>query len=151
VTDSPRLTRVLSTGLIYLRLLLLCCLSLAVPVAAGWDLQGESLSAGELEPAFEVEVYHQLQQRLGVDAVVLNTAGIRREVPVTTGVVAARTRDWGGKPVPGHAQALDRDTMRIAAQGGVLNVLLPDDMLQSDMLEILLRVPGVKSVRFCRS
>lgn len=232
--------RVLSAGCVYPGVLLLLCCLLAAPVAAGWDLQEASLSAGELDRAFEVKIYHLLQQRLGgdavryvsitrfgnsllltgevhsaavraeVDAVVLEAAGIRREAPDTTGVVPARTRDCGGKPVisndrrrqivsadrdcsalratpekeatgqlfnhldlvtmepdrhaaaadvlvaqarlalveAGYPQALDRDAMRIAAQGGVLYVLLPDDTPQSVLQEILLRVPGVKSIQF---
>lgn len=221
-------------------LLLLCCLSLAAPVAAGWSLQEEPLSAGELDRAFEVEVYHLLQQRLGsevvryvritrfgntllltgtvqdaavraeVDAVVLEAAGIRREVPDNSEVVPVRTRDCGGKTVignvrrkqivrgdkdcsalraepkeeatgqlfnhieqvasdparhaaaadvlaaqarlalvdAGHVQALDRDAMRVSAQGSVLYVLQPEDAVQSDMQAVLLGVPGVMDVHF---
>jgi hypothetical protein len=233
--------RVQSAGSVCPRLLLLlCCLSLGQPAVAGWDLQEASLSAGELDRAFEVEVYHLLQQRLGgdavryvriirfgntllltgevrsdavrsgVDAVVLEAGGIRREAPDTTGVVPARTRDCGGKPVTGndrrkqivsgnrdcsalraapeaaatgrlinhldligaepdrHAaaadvlaaqarlalveagypQALDRDAMRLAAQGGVLYVLLPEGAAQSGIEAVLLQVPGVVSVSF---
>lgn len=232
--------RGLSAGSVYPGVLLLLGCLWAAPVAASWDLQEESLSAGELDRAFEVKVYHLLQQRLGgdavryvsitrfgnnllltgevhsaalraeVDAVVLEAADIRREAPDTTGVVPARTRDCGGKPVisndrrrqivsgdrdcsalratpekkalgqlfnhlvlvtvepdrhaaaadvlgaqarlalveAGYPQALDRDAMRIAAQGGVLYVLLADDTPQSAIQEILLRVPGVKSVQF---
>ncbi len=221
-------------------LLLLCSLSFAAPVAAGWGLQEEPLPAGELDRAFEVEVYHLLQQRLGgeavryvritrfgntllltgavqdaavragVDDVVLEAAGIRREAPGTTEVVPLRTRDCGGKPVignvrrkqivrgdadcsalraaseapatgqlhnhlgltgtepdrqaaaadvlaaqarlalveAGYLQALDRNAMRIAAQGSTLYVLQPEDAAQSDMRAVLLRVPGVVEVNF---
>jgi len=221
-------------------LLLLCCLSVAAPAAAGWGLQEEPLPASELDRAFEVEVYHLLQQRLGgeavryvritrfgntllltgavpdaavrdeVDAVVLEAAGIRREEPDTSEVVPVRTRDCGGKPVignvrrkqivsgdkdcsalraepkaeatgqlynhielvasdparhvaaadvlaaqarlalveAGYLQALDREAMRIAAQGGVLYVLQPEGVAQSAIQAVLLRLPGVMGVRF---
>jgi len=113
-------------------LLLLCCLLPVVPAAAFWGLQEAPQSAGELDRTFEVEVYQLLEQRLGgdavryvrltrfgntllltgevrsaalraeVDAVVLEAGGIRREAPESAGVVPARTRDCGGKPVIGN-------------------------------------------------
>jgi hypothetical protein len=48
----------------------------------------------------------------------------------------------------GYLRALDRDAMRIAAQGGVLYVLQPEDVAQPDMQAVLLRVPGASDVRF---
>ncbi len=229
----------LSAGTLY-PVLLLCCLSLAVPAVAGWGQQEYPLPASELDRAFELEVYHRLIRGLGlettryvritrfgntilitgmvpgeeareeVEKVVLEVAGIRREAPDTAEVVPVRTRDCGGKPVLGNVrrkqivsgdrecsalraapevqatgqlfnhveltgqepdryaavadvlaaqarlalveagipQALDRDAMRIAAQGGVLYVLLPAGAAQSGIEEVLLRVPGVMSVRF---
>jgi hypothetical protein len=221
-------------------LLLLCCLWRALPAAAGWELQEVPLPPGELDRAFEARVYHLLHQRLGgdavryvritrfrnnllltgevrsaalraeVDAVVLEAADIRREAPDATGVVPARTRGCGSKPVignvrrkqivnadrdcsalratpeaeakgrlynhldlvtlepdrhaasadvlaaqarlalveAGYPQALDRSAMRVAAQGGILYVLLPEGAAQSGIEEVLLQVPGVMSVRF---
>jgi hypothetical protein len=239
VTSRQRSTRMLSSPPVFSALLLWCCLSLAASVAAGPGLPDEPHSAGELDRAFEVEVYHLLQQRLGaevvryvritrfrntllltgevhsdalraeVDAVVLEAAGIRREADDTTGVVPARTRNCGGRPVTGnvrrkqivrsdtdcsalragtealatghlynhlglvssepdrHAavadvlaaqarlalveagypEALDRDVMRIAAQGDILYAMLPNGQVQSGMRAVLLRMPGVSDVR----
>jgi hypothetical protein len=48
----------------------------------------------------------------------------------------------------GYPQALDRDAMRIAAQGDILHVLLPEGTAQSGIETVLLQVPGVMSVRF---
>jgi len=230
----------MSIGLACTGVLLLCSQLLVLPAAAGWYPQEASLSASEQDRTFEVEVYHLLEQRLGneavryvritrfgntllltgtvrdaalrtaVDAVVLEAAGIRREAPDATGVVPARTRDCGGRPVvgnarrrqivsgdrdcsalrttpdaattgqlynhidlldpeparraaaaevlaaqarlalveAGYAQALDRDAMRIVAQGGVLYVLLPAGVTHSGMQEVLQRIPGVMSIRF---
>lgn len=115
-------------------LLLLCCLSMSVPVAAGWGLQEEPLPPSELDRAFELEVYHLLTRRLGlettryvritrfgntilitgmvpgenarerVEEVVMEVAGIRREDPGTAGVVPERTRNCGGRAVIGNAR-----------------------------------------------
>jgi hypothetical protein len=108
-------------------------MSPAIP-AAGWSLQQESLPPGELDRAFELEVYHRLTSRLGLDTtryvritrfgnlilitgtvpgeaalerveeVVMEVAGIRREAPGTAGVVPARTRNCGGRVVTGNAR-----------------------------------------------
>ena len=61
-------------------------------------------------------------------------------------VVAARARL--ALVEAGHAEALDPDAMRLAAQGGVLFVLLRDGMPETVIQDILLKIPGVKSVRF---
>ena len=111
-------------------LLLLCCL----PAVAGWGLQEEPLPSSELDRAFELEVYHRLTSRLGLDTtryvritrfgnlilitgtvpgeaarerveeVVMEVAGIRREAPGTADVVPARTRNCGGRVVTGNAR-----------------------------------------------
>jgi len=111
-------------------LLLLCCL----PAVAGWSQQEYPLPASELDRAFELETYHLLTRRLGLEAtryvritrfgntilitgvvpddtgrgrveeVVLEVAGIRREAPGTAGVVPERTRNCGGKSVIGNVR-----------------------------------------------
>jgi hypothetical protein len=123
----------LSAGTLY-PVLLLCCLSLAVPAVAGWGQQEYPLPASELDRAFELEVYHRLTRRLGlettryvritrfgntilitgmvpgekareaVEEVVLEVAGIRREAADTAGVVPERTRNCGGRVVTGNAR-----------------------------------------------
>jgi len=105
-----------------------------MPASAGWGLEEEPLPASELDRGFELEVYHLLTRRLGLDTtryvritrfgntilitgmvpgeadrekvedVVLEVAGIRREVPGTAAVVPARTRNCGGKVVTGNAR-----------------------------------------------
>lgn len=115
-------------------LLLLCCLTAVAPVAVGWELQEEPLPPGELDRAFELEAYHLLTRRLGLEAtryiritrfgntilitgmvrdaagrdrvedLLLEVAGIRREAPDAAGVVPARTRNCGGRMVQGNAR-----------------------------------------------
>jgi hypothetical protein len=111
-------------------LLLLCCL----PAAAGWGQQEYPLPASELDRAFELEAYHLLTRRLGlettryvritrfgntilvtglvpgetgkgrVEEVVMEVAGIRRKAPGAAGVVPDRTRNCGGKTVIGNVR-----------------------------------------------
>ena len=125
--------RMLSAGGVF-PVLLLCCLSLVNPAAAEWSLREDPLPPSELDRAFELEVYHLLTRRLGLDTtryvrltrfgntilitgvvpgdtareqvedVVLEVAGIRREAPGTTGVVPVRTRNCGGKVMTGNAR-----------------------------------------------
>ena len=123
--------QLLSSGSVFSGLLfLLCCL----PAAAGWGQQEYPLPASELDRAFELEAYHLLTRRLGlettryvritrfgntilitglvpgetgkgqVEEVVMEVAGIRRETPGTAGVVPERTRNCGGKTVIGNVR-----------------------------------------------
>ncbi len=76
MTSRRRFARGLSRGAVTPGLLLLlCCLSPVMPVAAGRDLQEAPLPAGELDRAFEVEVYQLLQQRPGSDAARITRIG----------------------------------------------------------------------------
>lgn len=123
--------RVLSSGSVFSGLLLLLC---CLPAVAGWSLQEYPLPESELDRAFELEAYHLLTRRLGlettryvritrfgntilitgvvpdetgrgqVEEVVLDVAGIRREAPDTAGVVPERTRNCGGKTVIGNVR-----------------------------------------------
>lgn len=116
------------------RVVLLCLLSLYLPFAAGWHLGDQPLPPGELDRAFELEAYHLLTQRLGLDAtryvrvtrfgntilltgtarsaaeraqveeLLLEVAGIRRETPDSAVVVPRRSRDCGDRPVLGNAR-----------------------------------------------
>ncbi|MGD8875990.1 MAG: hypothetical protein PVH38_12650, partial [Gammaproteobacteria bacterium] len=111
-------------------LLLLCCL----PAVAGWGQREYPLPASELDRAFELEAYHLLTRRLGlettryvritrfgntilitgmvpgeearekVETVVMEVAGIRREAPGTAGVVPERTHNCGGRVVTGNVR-----------------------------------------------
>lgn len=123
--------QVLSSGSVFAGLLLLLC---CLPAAAGWGQQEYPLPASELDRAFELETYHLLTRRLGLEAtryvritrfgntilitglvpagtgkghveeVVMEVAGIRREAPGTAGVVPERTRNCGGKTVIGNVR-----------------------------------------------
>jgi hypothetical protein len=123
--------RLLSPGSVFPGLLLLLC---CLPAAAGWGQQDYPLPASELDRGFELEAYHLLTRRLGlettryvritrfgntilvtglvpdetgrerVEEVVLEVAGIRREAPGAAEVVPERTRNCGGKTVIGNVR-----------------------------------------------
>jgi hypothetical protein len=132
-SGGSSILRALSAGALF-STLLLCMMSPGIPAVAGWDLQEEPLPSSELDRAFELEVYHRLTSRLGLDTtryvritrfgnlmlitgtvpgeaarerveeVVMEVAGIRRDAPGTADVVPARTRNCGGRVMTGNAR-----------------------------------------------
>ena len=114
--------------------LLLACLLLYLPPATAWHLGERPLPPGEQDRAFELEVYHRVTERMGLEAtryvritrfgniflitgrvrgeggparveeLVLEVAGLRRESPDSAVVVPERTRDCGDRPVLGNVR-----------------------------------------------